>query len=150
MLRAAICEVIPVNRRDDHMVEPEFGNGFRHILRFVLIKRLGDAGTDIAERARAGAGVAHNHHGGVLLRPALTDVRTSGLLTNGDEIIVADDLAGLVEHWRTRRANAYPVRLAQNRAFRPVDLFRVPRPRFGDRVENGGPLFYSFLFFIAR
>src|SRR5579872_6685046 len=73
MFRAAVGEVVTVDGSDDHMLEPELEGGLRDMLRLGRIQRTRHAGLDVAEGAGAGAGVAHDHEGGVLLVPALPD-----------------------------------------------------------------------------
>ena len=51
----------------------------------------GQAGAHVAEGAGARAGVAHDHEGGVLLRPALADIGAAGLLAHGHQAVLADD-----------------------------------------------------------
>ena len=80
MLGAAIGEIVAIDRGDHDMGEPEFEGGFRDVFRFRGIERAGHAGLDVAEGAGAGAGVAHDHEGGVLLVPALADIRAARLL----------------------------------------------------------------------
>ena len=62
------------------------------LFRLQRIERTGDAGLDVAERAGPGAGVPHDHEGGVLLVPALPDIRTAGFLAHRDEPVFLDDL----------------------------------------------------------
>ena len=59
-------------------------------------------GPHVAEGAGARAGVAHDHEGGVLLRPALADIRAAGLLADRDEAVLADDARRLAEDRRAR------------------------------------------------
>ena len=51
----------------------------------------GKSGLDVAEGAGACAGVAHDHEGGVLLLPALADIRAAGLLAHGVQAVLAHD-----------------------------------------------------------
>ena len=55
----------------------------------------GMPGAHVAEGAGARAGVAEDHEGRVLLRPALADIRAAGLLADRDELVLAHDVAGL-------------------------------------------------------
>src|SRR3981081_4946319 len=93
------------------------------MFRFRSIERPGHAGLDVAERAGPGAGVTHDHEGGVLLVPALADIRTARLFAHRDEAVLLDDFAGVGIAPRIRRAHANPVRLRRRERARPVHLF---------------------------
>ena len=82
MRRAAVVEIVAVDRGDDDMGEPELGHGLGDMRRLVRIERAGQAGLDVAEGAGARAGVAHDHEGRVLLLPALADIGAAGLLAH--------------------------------------------------------------------
>src|SRR5688572_14303243 len=64
----------------------------------------------------------------MLLRPALPDIRAAGLLADGDEPVLADDVARLCPSRGARSADADPVGFPQHRRVRPVRLFGVTRP----------------------
>src|SRR3712207_6931906 len=49
------------------------------------------SGGDVAERTGPRAGVAHDHHGGVALRPALADVRAGRLLAHRDQAVRSEE-----------------------------------------------------------
>ena len=127
MLGAAVGEIVAIDRGDDDMGEPELEGRFRDMFRLGGIERAGHAGLDVAEGAGAGAGVAHDHEGGVLLVPALADVRAARLLAHRDEAVLLDDVAGVGIAARVRRAHADPVRLRRRQRIRPVHLFGVTR-----------------------
>ena len=91
------------------------------------IERAGQPGLDVAEGAGAGAGVAHDHEGGVLFLPALADIGTAGLLAHGVQAVGAHDSRRRDIAGRDRRLDADPVGLAQARLIRPVRLFRMAR-----------------------
>ena len=76
------------------------------------VERAGQAGLDVAERTGAGAGIAHDHEGGVLLLPALADIRTARFLANRVQAALAHDPARLGIAGRGRRLDANPVGLA--------------------------------------
>ena len=111
----------------DDVGKPELEGRLGDVLRLVRIERAGHAGLDVAERAGAGAGVAHDHEGGVLLVPALADIRAARLLAHRDEAVLLDDPAGVGIAARIRRAHPDPVRLRRRQRIRPVHLFRVTR-----------------------
>jgi hypothetical protein len=136
MLRAAIVEVVAVDRGDDDMGQPHLHHGLGDVFRLVGVERGRDAGGDIAEGAGAGADLTHDHEGGVLLVPALADIGAAGLLAHGDELVRLHDLARLGIALRHRRAHADPVRLAQHLLIGLVSLFGVARPGLVEKVEN--------------
>ena len=61
------------------------------------IERPRQPGRHVAEGAGARAGIAHDHHGGVALRPALADVGAGRLLAHRDEPVRAQHAARLAE-----------------------------------------------------
>ena len=138
MLGAAVGEIVAVDRGDDHMCKPELEGGLRDVFRLVGIERARHARLDVAERAGPGAGVAHDHEGGVLLVPALADVRAARLLADRDEAVFLHDVAGIGIAARGRRAHADPVRLRRRQRIRPVHLFGVTRAhrRGGDGIDD--------------
>src|SRR3712207_9475021 len=73
------------------------------------------SGGDVAERTGPRAGVAHDHHGGVALRPALADVRAGRLLADRDEAVLAHQRPGLVVDRGGRRLGPDPLRPAPDR-----------------------------------
>ena len=89
---------------------------------------------DVAEGAGPRAGVAHDHHGGVLLGPALTDVGAACFLTHGDKFVGFDDLARLGIHRRARHLHSDPLGLTQQCVVRTVGLFGMARAR---RLDGG-------------
>src|SRR3954468_12399639 len=131
---AAVGEVVAVDRGDDDVGEAHLGHRTRHALRLAAIERGGDAGGDVAERAGAGADLAHDHEGGVLLFPALADIGAARLLADGDQAMRLDDLAGLGVAGGPRRAHADPVRLLEHGLVGAMRLFRMAWP--GDGVEQ--------------
>ena len=70
------------------------------------IERPRQPGRHVAEGAGARAGVAHDHHGGVALRPALADVGAGRLLAHRDEPVLAQHAARLAVLRPTRPARA--------------------------------------------
>lgn len=129
MPRAAVLEVITVHRGNDHMTQAELGHCVRHTLRFVLIERMGQTGGHVAERTGAGADLAHDHHGGMALGPALPNIGAGRFLTHRHELVVAHQLARLMIDRMTGRLHTDPVRLARNRIIRAMRLFRMARRR---------------------
>ncbi len=78
------------------MVEAELFDRDGDVFRLVAVESAGQSGAHVAEGAGARAGVAHDHHGGVLFRPALTDIRATRLDADGDEAVLADDALRLL------------------------------------------------------
>ena len=76
------------------------------------IDRPRHAGLDVAEGAGARADVAQDHHRGVLLGPALADVRAGRLLAHRVQAWLAHQPAGLVIAGRARRLDPDPGGLA--------------------------------------
>ena len=111
MLRAAVGEIVAVDRGDDDVGKPELRRRFADMRGLVRVERAGQTGLDIAEGAGARAGVAHDHEGGVLLLPALADVRAAGLLADGVQAVGAHDSVGVGVTLRHRRLDADPVGL---------------------------------------
>ena len=105
--------------------------------RFVGVERARQAGLDVAEGAGARAGVAHDHEGGVLLLPALADIRAAGLLAHGVQPVFAHDALRFEIARRYRRLDADPVGFLGDGRIRPVRLFRMARTRVG-HVEDDG------------
>ncbi len=105
MFGAAIGKIVAVHRGNDDMGQAQFEGGFRDMLRLQSIERAGHTGLDVAEGAGAGAGVAHDHEGGVLLVPALADVGATRLLAHRDEAVFLDDFSGIGVTARVRRAD---------------------------------------------
>ncbi len=141
MLGAAIGQIVAIDRSDHHMVEAELGDGVGDVLRLVRIERRGNAGGHVAEGAGAGADLAHDHHGRVLLAPALADVRAARFLADRHEIVLAHDLLGFLVDGRTGRPHPDPVRLAQHFRIGPVGLFGMPNAAFEQRNQRNWPFF---------
>ena len=83
MRPAAIRQIVPVHRGDDHMLETKLLDRRGNIAGLGRIERPGHTGFDIAESTGARAGVAHDHDGGVLLAPAFADIGASRFLADG-------------------------------------------------------------------
>jgi hypothetical protein len=67
MCGASVRKIIPVNRGDHHMLKTHRRYSRSDATRFIGVKSRRLASADIAERAGSRAGIAHDHHGGVLL-----------------------------------------------------------------------------------
>jgi hypothetical protein len=85
MRRAAIGQVVAVDRGDDDMRRPSVATASATRCRLGRVERAGQAGRHVAEGAGAGAGLAHDHHGGVALAPALADIRAGRFLAHGHQ-----------------------------------------------------------------
>ena len=88
MFGPGIFEIIPIDHRDDGMLNSQMGDGFSDIFRFVWIHQIGSSGGYIAKTAAPGANVAEDHESRCAFSPTLADVRAIGALTNGMEIQV--------------------------------------------------------------
>ena len=112
MRRTAVRQVIAVDRGDHDMAQPEPGHGIGDPGGLVGGQRAGLASAHVAEAAGPGAGVAHDHHGGVALRPAFADIGAGGLFAHRHQPVLAHQRAGLVVDRMVGRLDADPVRLA--------------------------------------
>ncbi len=138
MRAPAVGQVVAVDRGDDDVIEPELRHRMRDVRGLRRIERARQSGLDVAEGAGARAGVAHDHHGGVAAGPALGDVGAARLLAHGDEAVLAQDSARLVELRRGRRhLHPDPRGLAQHRRVGPMGLLGVARAL----VEDGDHVF---------
>ena len=86
MCRAAVGQIITVDRSDDYMAQAQAVNGLCYVQGFCGIKVFWNTGPDITEGTGTGAGIAHDHHGGVSLAPAFINVGTRRLFTNRVQI----------------------------------------------------------------
>ena len=91
MRRAAIIEVVTVDRRDDDVIEPDRATASATLAGSSAIERPRQARAHIAERAGARAGVAHDHQRRVPLGPALADVGAAGFLAHRVQAVLAHD-----------------------------------------------------------
>src|SRR5262249_60297547 len=119
-----------------HVPEAELRGRFGDSSGLGGIERAGQAGLDVAEGARARAGVAHQHEGRVLLVPALADIGTPRLLADGMQAVRAHDRTRLAIAFRHRRLDPDPIGLFQRRCVRPMRLLGMARAAAG--VENDG------------
>ena len=117
------------------MLEPKLRDRAADIVRLVRIERAGQARLHVAEGAGARAGVAHDHHGGVAMRPALADIRARRFLADGVQLVLAHDLPRRGIFAADGRLDPDPVRLAQDGTVGPVRLFRMARR---GAVDNDG------------
>ncbi len=138
VLRAAIGEIVAVDRGNDDVAESHLLDGLGDVFRLVHIKRIGLAGRDVAEGAGAGADLTHDHEGRVFLVPAFADIWTAGFLAHRHQLVTAHQFARLVVALGRRRLDADPFRLAHDLGIRPMGLFRVADTLFFGRspVEN--------------
>jgi len=121
----------PVHRGDDDVLQAHLGHGVGHAGRFGGVQSLRRlAGGDVAERAGPRADVAHDHHGGVALAPALADVRTGGLLADRDQ-----PLAFRYRGWRC--SPPIPARGLSATAAWPA---QACRGAIASRVTRAGPV----------
>jgi len=81
--RAAIGEVIPVDGSDHHMLELQVANRLPESSRFIDIDSRRLPLGDSTVHATAGTHITQDHKRDGAALPALTDIWTSGFLTNG-------------------------------------------------------------------
>ena len=127
----AVGEIVAVDRGDDDVRETELAGRLGDVFRLGRIERAGQPGLDVAEGAGPRAGVAHDHEGGVLLLPALADIRAASFLANGMQAIRAHDTLCVQVARRDRCLDSNPLRFAQGRLIRPMRLFRMTGPPGG-------------------
>ena len=82
-LGAAVGQVVPVHRGDDHVREPHALHRLGQADRLERVERLRRAVRHRAVGAVPGADVAQDHEGGGLVLPALADVGAARLLAHG-------------------------------------------------------------------
>ena len=111
MLRPAVGEIVAVDRGHHDVGEPEPGGGVADPRWLSRVERPRQAGAHVAEGAGAGAGVAHDHEGRVLLLPAFTDVGAVRLNAYGVKAVRAHDAARLCIARRARRLDPNPIGL---------------------------------------
>src|SRR6185312_1784985 len=133
---AAVIEIVAVDRGHDDVVQPKLAHRLADPFRLVRVERVGPTGRDIAKGAGPRAGAAEDHHGRVLLLPALTDIRAGRLLADSVEPVLAHEAAGFVVFGRARRLDPDPGRLARTFLIGKSGLFRVA-DRSGKGLEFG-------------
>ena len=119
--RAAVRQIVTVNRRDNGVPDAHAGDGLRHAQR---LQRVHDAariaGLDGAIAAGARARIAQNHERGGAAIPAVADVGTARLLADGMERAALHKRLQLAVALAARRGNLEPLRQAtraRNRLF---------------------------------
>src|SRR5690606_11563841 len=60
---AAVAQVVAIDAGDHHVTQAQRRDGAREVERFLGVEGIGPAVSDVAERATAGALVAHDHEG---------------------------------------------------------------------------------------
>ena len=131
MRSTAISQIIAIHAGDHHMAQPKRSNCFCDPARFIRIQRLWNTGRDIAEGTGAGAGLAHDHHGGVALRPAFADIRAGCFFAYRDQFLLPHQGAGFQINRMRRRLYPDPGGFALDGVVRAMRLFRMP---FGTRL----------------
>nr|GEU28320.1 hypothetical protein [Tanacetum cinerariifolium] len=116
---AAVAQVVAVHRGDHHVAQAQLGDGVGQVGRFADVERVGTAVAHVAERAAAGALVAHDHERGRALAEAFADVGAAGLFAHGHQLVLAQDVLDFIEAARRRGAlDPDPLRLLE-----ALDLF---------------------------
>ena len=109
------------------MLKPKFCHRLCNILRFPRVKRMGQTCLDVAKGTGPCAGVPHDHHGRMVLAPALTNIGAARLLAHGVEVVGTHNFPGFTINRAAWSLDPYPVWLAQNSTLGLVGLFRVPK-----------------------
>ena len=109
---AAIDQIITIDRRDDDMFEPQRRRRFGNMCGFEKIDWPRHPGLDVAKGTGARAGIAQDHHRGVLLAPAFADVGARRFLADGVELQPPHQRAGFGKAHRGRRSHPQPIGLA--------------------------------------
>jgi len=136
MLGAAVGQIVAIDRGHDDMTQAQLGDGVGDALGLARFQGIRQASADVAERARARAGLAHDHEGRVLLLPALADVGAARLFADRDELMFAHDVAGHGIGGRARRLDADPVGFSRDRLIRLMRLLGMARARGADVVRE--------------
>ena len=113
VLGAAVAQVVAVHRGHHHVLQPHRRHTFGQVLGLVGVQRVGAAVADVAERAAAGADVAHDHEGGGALAEAFADIGAGGFFAHGVQLLIAQDLLDFVEALAIGQLGADPLRLSQ-------------------------------------
>ena len=108
MRRAAVVQVVAVDRGDDHVLQAHLARPPRRRGGLGRVERLRQAGGDIAEGAGAGADSPMIIMVAWRLGPALADVRAGRLLADGDQAVSLHDRRG----WRRSRPSPARARAA--------------------------------------
>ena len=114
--RAAVGQVVAIDRRDDGVAQAHRLHRFGDAHRLVEVERGRPAVLHGAVGAGARAHVAEDHEGGGAVVPALADVRAVRVLADRVELQVAHDALEPEVVLRTRGADLQPVGLRLTRA----------------------------------
>jgi hypothetical protein len=90
---AAVIKIVTINGRNDNVFQLQFRHGGSEVLRLHRIDDIGLAGLDVAEGTGAGAGIAQDHHRGMTLGPAFSDIGACRFFAHGIELKPAHQLA---------------------------------------------------------
>ena len=112
LLRTAVRQIVAIDRGDDDMFQTQLRRCDSRMLRLQRIDHARHAGLDVTKCASACADIAQDHHRGVLLGPAFTDVRAGRFFANRIEVEVAHQLARFLEPLARGCLYADPVGLA--------------------------------------
>jgi hypothetical protein len=92
----------------------QLGDGLGQVFRLVRVERIGTAVADVAERAAAGALVAHDHEGRGALAEAFADVGAGRFFAHRHQVVGAQDVLDFVEAGGRRAGlDANPVGLLE-------------------------------------
>ena len=126
MLCPAVFDVVAVHAGDHHVVQPQLGHRIGHTPWFKDIQRFRRTPCrDVAEGTGAGADLAHDHHGGMALRPAFAHIRAARFFADSHKLVLAHDLCGIRIAFATRSLHPDPRRLFWLWIVGASGLFRV-------------------------
>ena len=144
MCGAAITQIVTVDRSYNHILESHGFDGASKVGGLLCIERVWPTVCHVAERTTTCADVAHDHKSRGALAEALGNIRTACFLADRVEPVLPQNLLELLNCRCRRRANSYPIGLAQRRDGR-FDLDRYSchlfcRRHLGARFEAAGPV----------
>jgi len=105
---AAVRQIIAINGRDNDVLQRQGRDRLGHAGGFADIDRARHAGAHVAERTGPRAGIAQNHEGGVLFRPALPDIRAGRFLAHRHQPVLTHDPSGFLIGRRSWGLDADP------------------------------------------
>mmetsp|Transcript_23260 Transcript_23260/g.65900 ORF Transcript_23260/g.65900 Transcript_23260/m.65900 type:complete len:440 (+) Transcript_23260:59-1378(+) len=152
MLRSLIFQIVPIDARQNDVVQAPFGDGGRDLLRlFGIQRRRRTRRLDGAKPAATSAGITHDHDRGggrvvFAAAPALADVGTSRLFADRRQPQLPNCAAQLLVVFRRCRLRLQPLWLGKDLG-RPCGSFlALDRliSRHGERIKRIRTLLFIF------
>ena len=109
MLGATITQIITVDRGDHHILQAHISNRGRQVDWLFGIQRIRTAVANVTERAATCTDVAHDHKGCGTAAETLSQIRTTGFLANGMQLMLTQFLLNLIDLRSRWNAHADPV-----------------------------------------